>query len=102
MALAQYRRQAKARDLDWDLSDDDVDKLFAGDCHWCGEPPSNTGRHHGNYGDFRHNGIDRVDNTSGYVPGNTVSCCIVCNSMKRDFQEDVFLDRVRRIARRWV
>lgn len=97
----RYKRQAKERNLEWLLTDIMVDALFKNNCHWCGEPPSNSGKRARNYGDFRHSGIDRVDNNKGYVEGNVVSCCIVCNSMKRDFTEDVFLDRARRIAKRF-
>lgn len=99
--VGRYIRHAKDRGLEWALSDEQVDALFAGACNWCGEPPSNIGKRSRNHGDFRHSGIDRVDNTRGYVPGNVVSCCFVCNSMKREFPMGLFLDRVRRIARRW-
>jgi hypothetical protein len=43
------------------------------------------------------NGIDRMDNTKGYVLGNIVSCCTECNYVKRDkpFGEWMqWLDRV--------
>ena len=102
MLVTQYRRQAKERHLDWALTGEDLDALFAGDCHWCGEPPANTWKRPRTNGEFRYNGIDRVDNLLGYVPGNVVSCCVVCNSMKREFPKAVFLDRVARIARRWL
>ena len=38
------------------------------------------------------NGIDRRDNTQGYTPANSVSCCIECNRMKRDFTEARFIE----------
>jgi 5-methylcytosine-specific restriction endonuclease McrA len=31
---------------------------------------------------FLYQGIDRKDNNLGYVPGNCVPCCAVCNSIK--------------------
>jgi hypothetical protein len=30
------------------------------------------------------NGIDRIDSKLGYVEGNVVSCCKICNSAKGD------------------
>lgn len=99
--VARYIRHAEERDLTWALTDAQVDELFSANCHWCDEPPSNIGKRKRNNGDFKHSGIDRVDNTLGYISSNVVSCCFVCNSMKRDFPESLFLDRVRRIARRW-
>lgn len=35
-------------------------------------------------------GIDRVDNTKGYVPGNVVTCCKRCNIAKNDQSMDDF------------
>lgn len=29
-------------------------------------------------------GLDRLDNSKGYEPGNIVSCCKVCNTIKSD------------------
>lgn len=97
----RYKRHARERHLVWALTDAMIDTIFKSDCHWCGEPPSNVGKRSRNYGDFRHSGIDRVDNEKGYVENNVVPCCIVCNSMKRDFTKAVFLERARRIARRF-
>ena len=96
----RYRYQAHARGLTWGLSDDEADALFAGVCYWCGEPPSNIGHGLRNHGSFIYSGIDRVNNALGYEPGNAVSCCIVCNSMKRELPVEVFIDRVLRIAER--
>jgi hypothetical protein len=31
---------------------------------------------------FLRNGIDRLDNTIGYIEGNVVSCCDICNYSK--------------------
>jgi hypothetical protein len=99
--IAGYKRHASARDLEWQLSEAQLTSLFQGECHWCGEPPSNRTDRKRYNGAFRYNGIDRVDNASGYVASNVVSCCIICNSMKRDFSREVFLDRARKITARY-
>jgi len=101
-AVSTYLRHAKARGLLWDLSDQQIDALFAGDCYWCGEPPSNRRSRKASHGDFIYNGIDRVDNTVGYINGNVVSCCFVCNSMKRDFDKDTFIRKAKLITGRWT
>jgi len=36
------------------------------------------------------NGIDRLDSSEGYVEGNVVSCCIMCNRTKMDMPNDDF------------
>lgn len=33
---------------------------------------------------YFYNGIDRLDNTKGYTPENSVACCKHCNSLKGD------------------
>lgn len=100
-AVATYLRHAKARGLVWALTDDQIDGLFAGDCHWCGDPPSNRRYRKRSFGEFIYNGIDRVNNSIGYVAGNVVSCCFTCNSMKRDFDQHTFITKALRIANKW-
>ena len=31
-----------------------------------------------------HGGLDRLDNSRGYIPGNVVSCCVECNVARGD------------------
>ena len=40
-------------------------------CEYCGWTMANNGR-----------GIERIDNSKGYVPGNCAPACGLCNSMK--------------------
>lgn len=48
-------------------------------------------------------GIDRVDNSAGYVPSNCAPCCGECNCMKRDLDGDTFAAACRRVAaREWA
>jgi len=55
------------------------------------------------YGDRRldfievYTGIDRVDNSKGYIPTNVVPCCGVCNFMKGRLGLDIFLTQIKRI-----
>jgi len=96
--IARYKRHAKARGLEWALKKSDAVNLFLADCYWCGDAPSNREFKERNNGGFTYNGIDRVDNAVGYYLKNCVPCCFVCNSMKRDFTKDVFLEKVKKIA----
>jgi hypothetical protein len=43
------------------------------------------------------NGVDRLDSSIGYVEGNCLPCCGMCNIMKSDHSKEVFLDKVKQI-----
>jgi hypothetical protein len=45
-----------------------------------------------------YNGIDRVDPEIGYIESNCVSCCTVCNLMKKAYSHNFFLTHIKRIA----
>jgi hypothetical protein len=77
-----YRRNAKKRGISFELTDEECFQLFTSDCHYCGSPPKNTRMQHDCYGEFTYSGIDRIDNTKGYVLGNIAPCCTICNIAK--------------------
>lgn len=43
-------------------------------------------------------GIDRVDNSIGYSMNNSVSCCIICNRMKRNYKVEEFINHCKKVA----
>ncbi len=55
-------------------------------CTYCGSVPSQKIRWHNKKQkvekSLHYTGIDRKNNAKGYVNGNVVSCCGVCNSIK--------------------
>ena len=50
-----------------------------------------------NIREFKHNGIDRLINSIGYVFDNCVSCCYVCNKMKMNLDYTVFINQIIKI-----
>lgn len=42
-------------------------------------------------------GLDRVDNSIGYMITNVVSCCNICNRMKSILPFDFFLNRLKSV-----
>ena len=99
----QYWRNAQRRGLPWEIDDADFDKLTSSDCHYCGQAPSGIYRG-GAYagGEFVYSGLDRLDNTGGYVPGNVVPCCADCNRAKSDMGYDEFVTWLARLtAHQW-
>ncbi len=99
-----YQRNARIRGLDFALTDSELKVLFTGDCHYCGEPPSNITRKArvNTTANFKYNGIDRTDNPIGYVSGNCVSCCKTCNWMKQRMSPQEFIAHCRRVVNRAV
>ena len=81
--LLRYKQGAKQRNIEWKISDDLALRLFQLDCFYCGKPPSQE-KKVSSRGKYVYNGIDRVDNSKGYIEGNVVPCCGVCNKAKSD------------------
>ena len=99
LRMSQYRNNAIKMGRVFSLTRDQFIELITGNCVYCGSPPSSIVRARGKYQtDFYHNGIDRIDNSVGYTPENSASCCSTCNLMKRGWSVDVFLKHVRKIA----
>jgi hypothetical protein len=96
--INMYADNAKNNGLEFSLSKERLTELFAGNCHYCGEPPSNTRTVLNRPWSFTYNGIDRKDNTQGYVEGNVLSCCRICNMKKRAMSYEDFIAWVRKVA----
>lgn len=84
LAVHNYKQSATKRNLEWALTEEQAEALVLNNCNYCGSVPSRLvqlkrGKHQ-----ILVNGIDRVDNTIGYVYSNCVSCCATCNFSKRD------------------
>jgi len=95
--LSMYKAGAFQREYTWGISDEQFDSLVTSPCHYCGALPSNVKRKRTFHGDFVYSGIDRVDNTVGYLSNNVVPCCTLCNRMKSTMECDVFLNHIEKI-----
>lgn len=86
-AISLYKRHAKERNLIFSLTECEFLDLCKKDCFYCGKEPSNRlykQNKDGTEMNFIYNGIDRIENTIGYVLENCVPCCKICNYMKRE------------------
>lgn len=93
----QYRNGARSRDKEYSLTSVEFVSLVLQPCFYCGALPRT--RQVGNKS-FEANGVDRVDNALGYVEGNVVPCCTVCNLMKMTKDAVEFVEHCKRIADR--
>ena len=83
--LQQYKRNAKIRKIEFKLTKDELKSIIIKDCYYCGALPS------------VYNGIDRLDNSKGYVLDNCVPCCFNCNWAKSDMTVEQFKNWIKRI-----
>lgn len=81
-----YKTSAKQRDLSFDLSFEEFCSFWQADCSYCG-------------GAIATIGLDRVDSDKGYQLDNVVPCCTMCNSMKLDYSEGEWLDKMLTILK---
>ena len=95
--LYQYKRASKRRGHKWDLSMEEFRNLTKQNCYYCGTEPHQYMCKRENDTPYYYNGIDRIDNSRGYVLENVVSCCGVCNKAKGTMSQDDFLEWVDRL-----
>jgi hypothetical protein len=98
--IAVYKKGAKRRKIEWNLSDEEFFKIIQEPCNYCGiEKNNNTkkiSKH--SYGHINFTGIDRIDNTKGYLYNNCVPCCRQCNMAKYIFTQKEFKEWIRRLV----
>ena len=97
VVIRGHKTNAKIRNLEQALTDEQIIAIHKENCHYCGVPPSTTRFHPNCTGSYTHNGIDRVDNNKGYTIDNVVSCCKICNYAKREMSYDEFINWLKRV-----
>jgi len=89
-----YKASARRRDLPFEVSLERFIELVDDTCSYCGGLPSQViyGAKYNGY--YIYNGIDRIDNTKGYVDNNVATCCGKCNRMKWKMTTEEFEEHV--------
>lgn len=80
----QYKKSAKKRGIEFNLLELDCLPYFNGLCYYCNDK-------------FTGVGIDRVDNSIGYIKTNLVPCCYRCNIMKHTSSKIEFINQMKKI-----
>lgn len=81
---SSYLSSAKRRSLPIDLSPTDIIVITSAPCAYCGTTTLKRG-------------IDRVDNSMGYIKGNVTAACRWCNVMKQDKSVVDFISQIETI-----
>ncbi len=89
---SQYKIRAKKKKLLFRLTFEEFIELCSNPCSYCGAKASNKCIAEGCNGSFVYNGIDRIDNTQGYIRNNCVTACKVCNRAKDILSKKEFVD----------
>ena len=81
--VGYYKNRAEKNSITYDVEDEIMIKLFHEPCVYCGMEIT----------DKKLNGVDRLNNDLGYVESNIVSCCEMCNYMKRCMDSYIFIKK---------
>ena len=92
------RAKAHKKNIEFALTKEEFKEIVKQPCHYCGtENSSRTMAKPTANGAFVSNGIDRIDSSLGYIKGNCLPCCTICNVMKNDLSYQDFLSHIRKI-----
>lgn len=96
-----YRHGADSRGYAFEISIEEFILCTSGNCVYCGSDPEEfqtRRRDKFEMSGYAANGIDRVDNSIGYVVGNIVPCCSACNKGKGKMTKDGFIKMCKAVA----
>lgn len=88
ICYTNYIRTANYKNLDFAISFEEYEKIVCDKCYYCGI-----------IADKGFNGIDRKDQTKGYLLDNCVNCCQMCNYMKKSLSDSTFIKRIEHILK---
>ena len=87
-----YKRSANKNKHEFTLSKEEFKEIVQQPCTYCGRQPYARIINKSKNGDFDYNGIDRVDNSKGYIKGNVEACCMQCNYAKKNYTKEEFCE----------
>jgi hypothetical protein len=71
----KYLSNAQRRNIEFSLTLEDFEFYWQNPCYYCNSPIKSIG-------------LDRVDNSIGYIKTNIVPCCWICNNAKSNADND--------------
>jgi hypothetical protein len=94
----RYKNSAKSRGICFEITKEQFKEITSLRCHYCNCLPSIENKHKQiKNGNYVYNGIDRMDNSAGYILENCVSCCKNCNKAKNKKTKKEFLDWAKKV-----
>lgn len=93
----EYISNSKKKNIEFSLDYSIVKELLLSNCYYCGKIPSRTVNRKKLKGSAVVSGIDRLDNSSGYIKDNCVSCCKECNYRKSTTSHEDFCEWIKTV-----
>lgn len=97
---AHYRQGSLSRNFIFSITLEQFKNIITKNCHYCGsEPVVTNSSKRINKTDIpvKNNGVDRINNSLGYILENCVPCCKICNIMKNNHSSENFLNHIKKI-----
>ena len=96
---ASVKGGAKKRNIEYMLSLEQFKNIVKNNCYWCGEKPplKNPKAERMPTLPAPANGIDRINNSIGYIYDNCVASCQKCNIAKNNYSEKEFLEWIKKV-----
>lgn len=97
--FSSYKHGAKRRGHTFELDREYFRELTQSNCYYCNREPSQEGPTNRQCnGFYLYTGIDRIDNTKGYIPNNVRPCCKQCNRAKDILTETEFFEWIQHLS----
>lgn len=95
----KYKKGARARGHEFSLTYEIFKRLISQSCSYCNSPPNSYFKltKISKFAPAIYNGIDRVNNSVGYIESNVVTACGMCNRAKGKMKIEEFLIWINRI-----
>lgn len=94
--FSKMKKGAKERGYLFEIEKELVYSLIKSKCYYCSSAPMTEYKSCKERG-LLYNGIDRINNSLGYIESNIVPCCFFCNSMKSNKDLNLFLVKIEEI-----
>lgn len=96
----KYKSSAKSKGYSFELDLEDFARLIKASCNYCGQEPYNvksipSNRTKREIATALLGGIDRLDSSMGYIAGNVVPACWICNRAKSTMSVSEWLKMVQ-------
>jgi len=96
----QYKAGARQRNIKFNLTKKEFEKITQQSCHYCGQLPNHKYQAPKAYGYYKGNGIDRKNPFQGYNTKNCVACCKDCNYAKGKMNYRKFKKWIKKVYHR--